>query len=99
LLSKSPDKNQLSQVGTSSADKQIMEQIILTFLSVIFFCLCCDQFIKAVVSPIPLLKTERVYARAAMRLGKVYKSTAWGVMTGVFLVGTSYSFYSVFTTL
>ncbi|MNL26528.1 hypothetical protein D3C87_1480570 [compost metagenome] len=76
-----------------------MEQLILTLLSVVFFCLCCDQFIKAVLAPIPLLKTERVYARAAMRLGKVYKSAAWGVMTGMFLVGTTISFYQVFTTL
>ncbi|MBO9667216.1 MAG: hypothetical protein J7501_10440 [Bdellovibrio sp.] len=76
-----------------------MENEILTFLSVMLFCLCCRQFIKSVLAPIPLLANERPYARRAMQLGKGYKILAWGSMTGVFLMGTTVSFYQVFTTL
>lgn len=71
----------------------------MSLLSVIFFCLCCHQFIKTVVSPIPLLTTERPYAYAAMQFGKVYKATAWATMTGTFLLGLVYSFQQVFVTL
>jgi hypothetical protein len=76
-----------------------MELEILSILSVIFFCLCCHQLIKTVVKPIPMLATERPYARAAMQFGKFYKSVAWATMTGAFLVGLVISFQQVFTTL
>lgn len=80
-------------------DNSFMEIEIISLLSVIFFCLCCHQFIKTVVRPIPLLVTERPYARAAMQLGKFYKSVAWATMTGAFLMGLIFSFQQVFQTL
>ena len=88
-----------SQVETVSADKLGMEQLIYGVLSVIFFCLCCHLFIRNLTAPIPLLVTERVYARSAMQLGKVYKTLAWGTMSGFFLVVVIMSFSQVFTTL
>jgi hypothetical protein len=75
-----------------------MENEVLTLISVVLFCLCCRQLIKAVTAPIPLLATERPYARSAMQLGKGYKVFAWASMTGVFLLGTTMSFYQVFMT-
>ena len=48
---------------------------------------------------IPALPSERAYAFSAMQVGKVYKVTAWGIMTGVFLLGVSVSFYQVFSSL
>lgn len=76
-----------------------MDQEILSVASVILFCLCCHQLIKTVVTPIPLLASERPYARSAMQLGKFYKSLAWAIMTFAFLLGLIYSFQQVFTTL
>lgn len=76
-----------------------MDQEILSVISVILFCICCHQFVKTVVTPIPLLVTERVYARAAMQLGKFYKACAWGAMTFAFLLGLIFSFHQVFTAL
>ncbi|WP_374080309.1 hypothetical protein [Bdellovibrio bacteriovorus] len=76
-----------------------MDQELLSVISVILFCGCCHQFIKTIVTPIPLLSSERPYARAAMQLGKFYKSVAWGTMTGAFLVGLVFSFQQVFTAL
>lgn len=76
-----------------------MEQELLSVISVVLFCGCCHQFIKTVVTPIPLLPTERPYARSAMQLGKFYKSVAWGTMTAAFLGGLVISFHHVFTTL
>lgn len=76
-----------------------MEQEIISLISVLLFCLCCHQFIKTVVTPVPLLRTERTHARAAMQLGKFYKAFAWGTMTSSFLVALVFSFYTVFTTL
>ncbi|QDK37730.1 hypothetical protein [Bdellovibrio sp. NC01] len=82
------------------AEKFGMESsTILSVISIILFCACCRQFIKTVVTPIPLLASERPYARGAMQLGKFYKVIAWGSMTGVFLLGTSISFYQVFSSL
>ncbi|WP_295905006.1 hypothetical protein [uncultured Bdellovibrio sp.] len=77
----------------------MMEHELLSLISVVLFCGCCHQFIKTVVTPIPLLASERPYARAAMQLGKFYKSVAWGAMTGAFLVGLVVSFQQVFTAL
>ena len=76
-----------------------MDNAILSILSVILFCGCCHQLIRTIVTPIPLLASERPYARAAMQVGKFYKSMAWGAMTGVFLMGLIVSFYQVFVTL
>lgn len=76
-----------------------MEQEILSLISVILFCGCCHQFIKTMVTPIPLLASERPYARAAMQLGKFYKSVAWGSMTAAFLLGLVFSFQQVFTSI
>lgn len=76
-----------------------MEQLLLGLISVTLFCLCCHQFIRVVVTPIPLLRTERPYARGAMQLGKFYKSLAWGTMTMAFLGGLVVSFHQVFVTL
>ncbi len=72
---------------------------ILSILSVILFCLCCHQLIKAVVTPIPLLPTERPYARGAMLVGKAYKVISWGTLTSTFLLGLVMSFYQVYTAL
>lgn len=81
------------------AEGQSMEHEILSLISIIFFCVCCHQFIKTVVTPIPLLASERPFARSAMQLGKFYKATAWGVMTGAFLMGLVLSFKQVFFSL
>jgi hypothetical protein len=72
---------------------------ILSVLSVIFFCLCCHQLLKAVTAPIPVLRTERPYARGAMVLGKTYKVISWASLTGSFLLGLVMSFYQVYTQL
>jgi hypothetical protein len=88
-----------SQAETVSADTYFMEYEILSILSVIFFCLCCHQFIKTVVKPIPWMATERPYARVAMQFGKVYKGFAWATMTGAFLMGLIFSFQQVFQAL
>lgn len=76
-----------------------MEQALLSISSIFLFCICCRQFIKTVVTPIPLFASERPYAIGAMQLGKFYKSLSWGVMTMVFLMGTAVSFYQVFSFL
>lgn len=76
-----------------------MDQFILSLISVVLFCVCCHQFIRAIVQPIPLLATERPYARSAMQLGKFYKSLAWGTMTMSFLGGMIFSFQQIFFTL
>jgi hypothetical protein len=75
-----------------------MENMILSVASIIFFCLCCHQFIRSVVTPIPVLRTEREFATGAMQLGKGYKILAWGSMTGLFLGSLVISFHEVFTT-
>ncbi len=76
-----------------------MAQEILSTLSVVLFCICCRQFIKSALLPIPLLVTERPYALRAMRVGKVYKVISWGGMTVFFLVAVALSFYQVFSVL
>lgn len=75
-----------------------MEHMILSLFSILLFCLCCHQFIKTVVTPVPLMRIERAYARGAMQLGKGYKIMAWGSMTAVFLGSLVISFSEVFTT-
>lgn len=72
---------------------------IISLFSVIFFCLCCHQLIKNVVTPVPLLRSERPYARGAMLLGKAYKVFSWGALTASFLLGLVISFYQVYTQL
>lgn len=72
---------------------------ILSVLSVILFCLCCRQLLKAVVKPIPLLKIERTYARPALWLSKGYHVVSWGALTLTFLLGLVMSFYQVYTQL
>ncbi|MGZ6472014.1 MAG: hypothetical protein ACXWRZ_12685 [Bdellovibrio sp.] len=76
-----------------------MDQEILSVLSVILFCVCCHQFIKTIVTPIPVMSIERRYAFQAMQLSKFYKTLAWGAMTTSFLIGLIFSFSQVFTTL
>ncbi|AFY01585.1 hypothetical protein Bdt_1898 [Bdellovibrio bacteriovorus str. Tiberius] len=83
----------------TSAEEISMEQLILSLISVVLFCLCCHQFIRTMVKPIPVLASERPYARGAMQLGKFYKSMAWGTMTMAFLGGLVVSFQQVFLTL
>lgn len=72
---------------------------ILSVISVVMFCLCCHQLIKSVVRPIPILRTERPYARGAMVLGKAYKIISWGTLTSSFLLALVISFYQVYTEL
>jgi hypothetical protein len=72
---------------------------ILSLISVFMFCVCCHQLIKSIVTPIPLLRTERAYARGAMLLGKTYKVLSWGALTTSFLLGLIISFYQVYTQL
>jgi hypothetical protein len=76
-----------------------MENLMMSFISVILFCLCCRQLMRSFLSPIPILATDRPYARPAMQVGKFYKTLAWGVMTMSFLIGLVISFQQVFTTL
>jgi hypothetical protein len=80
------------------ADKFRMENAIISLASVIFFCFCCHQLLRSVTAPIPMLRTERPYARGAMQLGKFYKVCAWGGMTVAFLGSLVISFQQVFTT-
>lgn len=75
------------------------EAEILSFLSVLFFCICCTQMIQTMTRPIPILVSDRPYARKAHQLEKFYKTLSWGIMSFVFLVGLVMSFYQVFTAL
>src|SRR5580658_1214720 len=88
----------LSQDETASADKTIMVNFLLAFLSVCLFCGCCHQLIKLVVRPQPALNTTG-YNRAALRLAKSYGVFAWGTMTATFLVALVMTFYQVYVQL
>ncbi len=88
-----------SQVGAPHSDTEIMVNEILSLLSVVLFCVCCSQFLKAIVTPIPVLRSNRPYALGAMKLQKAYSIMSWGTMTGVFFVGLVISFYQVYTQL
>jgi hypothetical protein len=93
-----PDQSP-SQVEAFPTDKLPMVTEILSVISVLMFCLCCHQLIKASLQPIPILRTERPYARGAMLLGKTYKIISWAALTGSFLAGLVISFYRVYTEL
>lgn len=92
-----PDQGRLKLRQESSDRKGTMVNEILSILSVLFFCICCSQFIKSLVTPIPVLRMERPYALAAMKLKKIYTVASWGTMTGVFFAGLLASFYQVYT--
>lgn len=72
-----------------------MNIYLLSLLSVIFFCLCAHQFMKAVLKPIPLFNNTS-HSKAALRVEKFYKSLSWGLMTASFLLALVISFSQVF---
>ena len=76
-----------------------MTASILSVLSVILFCVACRQLVKTAMTPIPLSRVNRQYARGAMLIDKTYKLLSWGALTGSFLLGLIISFYQVYTQL
>ncbi len=72
--------------------------MILSVLSVIFFCGCCYFLIKSILMPIPLVRVSE-YSKRALRVAKVYRVISWSVMTGVFLMALLFSFVDVYTQL
>ena len=73
-----------------------MASFIFSFIAVTFFCVCCHQFIKVVVTPIPNVN-QTGFSKTALRVKKQYQVFSWGVMTTVFLVGLVVSFIQVYT--
>lgn len=76
-----------------------MTSAILSTLSVVLFCVTCRQLVKTAMTPIPISRVDRPYARGAMLIDKTYKILAWGSLTGSFLLGLVMSFYQVYTQL
>lgn len=73
-----------------------MNTYALSLLSVILFCVCAHQFMKAMLLPIPVFNNTS-YTKSALRVAKAYKVFSWGLMTGCFLLALVISFYQVFT--
>jgi amino acid permease len=72
-----------------------MSEMILSILSVCFFCLCCHQLIRSVMAPIPVFN-ETSFNKTALKLSKGYRVFSWSLMTLAFLVGLSVSFYQIY---
>lgn len=70
----------------------------LPILSVLLFCVCSLQFLRAMRSPVAAPASTR-YNRRALRFEKGYKVFAWGVMMAAFLVGLVISFIEVYIRL
>lgn len=96
-LDEKPDLRRLKLRRISADMKVTMVNEILSLLSVVLFCLCCSQLIKSIVQPIPVLRMERPYALAAMKLKKFYCVLSWGAMTSVLFAGMLASFIQVYT--
>jgi hypothetical protein len=73
-----------------------MNSYALSLLTVILFCGCAHQFIKILVSPVPVFNNTE-YTKSALRIAKAYKVMSWGMMTAAFLLALVISFYQVFT--
>lgn len=73
-----------------------MDTYLLSLIAVILFCVCAHQFMKAMLSPIPVFNNTN-YTKSALRVAKAYRVASWGVMTGCFLLALVISFYQVFT--
>lgn len=72
--------------------------MVLSTLSVILFCICCYQFIAAMIQPLPALNLTG-YNKAALRLKKNYQIFSWGIMTFTFLFALVVTFAQVYTEL
>jgi hypothetical protein len=72
--------------------------MIVSFVSVLAFCICCRFLIKTILKPVPQI-ISGTYKRSALRVKKVYAVFAWSVMTGSFLFTLVVSFVQVYTTL
>jgi hypothetical protein len=75
-----------------------MESYILSIISFIAFNFCCRQLAKSILRPIPFFVVGD-NSKSALRVQKVYAIFAWGLMTGVFMLGLISSFYQVFMSL
>ena len=75
-----------------------MDYMILSVLSVVLFCVCCFQFMKNLINPLPKLNLEH-YSKAALKFKRNYSILSWGLMTMTFLMGVVASFYQVYTEL
>ncbi len=67
---------------------------VLSFISVILFSISCHFFIRAVIVPVPFFVSG--YSRRAFQVERVYLVFAWGLMTGLFLVGLIYAFSEIY---
>lgn len=73
-----------------------MNSYLLALLTVVLFCVSAHQFIKRILTPIPVFNNSS-YTKSALRVEKTYLVASWGVMTGAFLLALVISFYQVFT--
>lgn len=72
--------------------------MLLSTFSVILFCLCCYQLIRAVLQPLPVLNLTG-YSRSALRVRKSYQVFSWGIMTFAFLFALVLLFTQVYLEL
>lgn len=56
----------------------------LSLTAVTLFSLCARAFIQTLRRPIPVFNTTG-YSRLALKMRKLYMTTAWGIMTLTFL--------------
>lgn len=72
--------------------------MLTSILSVILFCASCFCLLREVRKPVPLFN-QTAFSKAALRVGKAYKVTAWAVLMAVFLGSLVISFIEVYTRL
>lgn len=82
----------------TSSDNQSMNLMIISFLGVVFFCLCCLKLMQALTTRIPVFNHSG-FAKAALRVERGYRIAAWSMMTLFFLSVLVVSFSQVFTEL
>lgn len=74
----------------------IWHLMILSGLAVVLFSVCCVQWMKSVLQPIPLDRKSR-YSRSALRVARGYKIFSWGVLSLTFLGALVIAFMDVFS--
>lgn len=87
----------LAQVETDSSDTEgMLVSYVMSLASLFLFCGCCYALIKSVTTRIPLFNRDMGYSKAALRVARGYKVTAWSIMTVFFLISLINSFVQVF---
>ncbi|MFN8845258.1 MAG: hypothetical protein ACK5V3_16835 [Bdellovibrionales bacterium] len=73
------------------------EIMLLSVITVVFFCLSCWVLITQVRKP--LNEYSGSYSRRALRIKKAYGVASWAIMSMTLLGSLVISFYQVFTQL